>query len=135
MSKMIKLMNAVTIAETAIRGITGVREGGQEGSDKIRRAVSVLSQKVTLGVKEMIGGEIDRSIEDVMNLPNEIKHELRRMSSHEGMGRVFKPQLNQYDYFNAYYQQRQQRYQTPTQPNLAEKLYRRESIVRNSRRL
>lgn len=135
MNKITKLMNIIAIADSAIGGTIRSRDDRQEDGNKIDHVLSVLSQKTTLEVKRAIGNEIDRSIDDVMNLPKEIKHELRRTSSHEGMGGVFKPRLNQYDYFNAYYQQQQQRYQTPTQPNLAEFLYRQENIVRNNRRL
>lgn len=132
---MTKLMNVIAIADATIEGVTGLRNDRQEEENKIDHMVSVLSQKTTLGVKRVIGEEIDRSINNMMDLPNEIKDELRRTTSHEGVGRVFKPQLNQYDYFGAYYQQQQQRYQTPTQPNLAELLCRQENIIRGNRRL
>lgn len=80
--------------------------------------------KVKLGVKNAIGKEM----ESMMNLPGELKDEFKRTSTHEaGSRQVFaKPQLNQYDYFRAYYDQQLNRYGSGV--NLAQQLHKEDLI-------
>lgn len=85
--------------------------------------------KAKLGVKNAISKEI----ENIMGLPTELKDEFKRTSTHEaGSRQVFaKPQLNQYDYFGAYYDQQINR--TNSNVNLAQQFSKEDLISKNNK--
>lgn len=79
-----------------------------------------MMNKVKIGVRNAVGKEV----ENMINLPGELKDEFKRMSTHEaGSRQMFvKPQLNQYEYFRAYYDQQSNR--CGTDVNLAEQIHK-----------
>lgn len=85
--------------------------------------------KAKLGIKNAIGKEV----ESMMGLPTELKDEFKRTSTHEaGSRQVFaKPQLNQYDYFRAYYDQQINR--TNSNVNLAQQFSKEDLISKNNK--
>lgn len=83
--------------------------------DNIKYGLAAAPLKATANIKSTINNEIDNSIAELKESPQQLLNEYRRISTHT----TAQP-FNSNQYFHNYYQQQQQRYNPTPQPNFAE---------------